>query len=217
VKILLLTLIIAIQIITIKFGHISLNCQYLGLMSRTNEQLLSESMYYISCKGDDSTSFFDLRDDYINFLTRYQNTLSPLSDTFAYCLTPSQIHLLVRFKNARLAAKTNRAFKTLSVEQMKRQNLENLKRVLPSKAIKYLSIKEVTKVENHKDVIHLIHAKPVSGGFIKTMSRWEFSSYRAYITGKTDTINREEGLNWFGGTEEFLQFHRNHKLSSFQI
>lgn len=186
-------------------------------MNRTNDHLSPDGMYFISCKEDDYHPIFEERDDYINFLNNYNKALRPIADTFAYCLTATSIQLLVRFKDAKSLMKKHNPSKKLSSKEISAHNLETLKRVLPSKAIKLLSVKEVTKTEYHKNVVHLIHAVPVSNGFIRTMSRWEFSSYRAYVTGKTDTINREEGLNWFGGAEAFLKFHRTHKTSNFSI
>lgn len=193
-------------------SYLFLTVNLLRLMNRINNQLMPGGMYYVSCNGEDNNPFFDLREDYIQFLKEHQKILQPYSDTFAYCLTPSQIFLLVRFKDSTTLVKTHRAFKTMTAEDIAIKNLDSLKRILPSKSIKFLSITEVDSTESNKDFVHLIHAKPVSEGFIRTMSRWEFSSYRAYITGKNDTINREEGLNWFGGTEEFLHFHRTQKL-----
>ncbi len=167
--------------------------------------LLPDEMYYITCQRED-IPFFEERDDYVEFLNNYQTELAPYVDTFAYCLTSHSIYLLIRFRSP---TKLNGASK--AQQQLANYNFDLLRKVLPEVATEAIECKPVPQPAQQRDTIHLIHNVPVEEGFIKSMSRWEFSSYRGYITGKAENINREEGLTWFGGAEGFLKFHRKNK------
>ncbi len=62
-------------------------------------------------------------------------------------------------------------------------------------------------------LILYIHHNPIHHKFVQEYADWEFSSYRI-ISGDLETFNRRaEVLDWFGGKDEFIEFHwLNRKL-----
>ncbi len=58
-------------------------------------------------------------------------------------------------------------------------------------------------------LIHYIHFNPQKHGFTNDFRAYPHSSYQIIILDKPTTIQREITLKWFGGKEEFVQFHKN--------
>ena len=60
-------------------------------------------------------------------------------------------------------------------------------------------------------LIVYIHANPVVAGLCSSFGDWTYSSYRAILSQKATAIQREAVLNWFGGQEDFMAFHREYQ------
>lgn len=58
------------------------------------------------------------------------------------------------------------------------------------------------------NMIRYIHFNPVIHGFTNTSFQWKFSSIHAYFSDKRSIIRRPEVIEWFGGCEEFKNFHQ---------
>lgn len=54
--------------------------------------------YHIYNRGNNRENLFREEDNYRYFLDRYFHYLSPVVDTFAYCLLKNHFHLLIRVK-----------------------------------------------------------------------------------------------------------------------
>lgn len=55
-------------------------------------------------------------------------------------------------------------------------------------------------------------------GFCKAASEWDYSSYNSIISvNKTSKIERNTIFNWFGGIEEFVEFHKKEKFIDLEI
>lgn len=156
-------------------------------------------IFYISCTREENDIFAE-RKSYTSFLEKIREALGEESDILAYALLPVQMHLLVAFAPGGTGLES-----ALSV----------LKTLLPHACpVQNFEVKKIPTSEL-KEFIWFVHAKPVSEGFVRIMSRWEFSSYRAYIIGNLDLINRTKVLQLFDNNiENFMVYHRTHKLST---
>ena len=61
--------------------------------------LSSENYYHIYNHTNGSDNLFLNSENYRYFLQRYATFISPIADTFAYCLMPNHIHFLIRIKS----------------------------------------------------------------------------------------------------------------------
>jgi len=62
------------------------------------EKLLPGNMYHIYNKGNNKENLFIGEKNYFYFLNLWRKHISPLADTFAYCLLKNHFHFLIRIK-----------------------------------------------------------------------------------------------------------------------
>jgi REP element-mobilizing transposase RayT len=74
--------------------------------------------YHIYNHANGSENLFLNEDNYNFFLKKYSSYIRPVADTFAYCLMPNHIHVLVRIKE--INEKTSEVFKTSDVLNLRR-------------------------------------------------------------------------------------------------
>ena len=60
-------------------------------------------------------------------------------------------------------------------------------------------------------LIQYIHHNPIHHKFVTEYSVWKYSSYNDIISDHPTKIKRKEILEWFGGREEFIDFHELNK------
>ncbi|NBC05424.1 MAG: hypothetical protein GVY20_17195 [Bacteroidetes bacterium] len=58
------------------------------------------------------------------------------------------------------------------------------------------------------NMIRYIHFNPVLHEFVNRPTDWKFSSIHTLLSEKKTLIDRDFVLDWFGGTENFRQFHQ---------
>lgn len=58
-------------------------------------------------------------------------------------------------------------------------------------------------------LINYIHRNPVHHQFCKSVEDWNYSSYNSIISiNKNSKLERNAVFDWFGGIEEFIEFHK---------
>ena len=72
--------------------------------------------------------------------------------------------------------------------------------------------RELLEGENEiKQCIIDIHCKPVHQKFVNKANDWKYASYTAFLSDKPTKLRRDEVLDMFNGTENFIYCH-NQKL-----
>lgn len=187
-----------------------------------------DKYYHIYNRGNNKEEIFKSKDNYEFFLEKWYRYIAPFSDTLAYCLMPNHFHFLIQVKsnstlnltklqrlgkvdevqetqidvNAILEEQFKRLFMSYALAFNKQQNRsgslfqKRFKRILVS------SNSYLTKI------IHYIHHNPIHHSFVKKYHLWRFSSYNALVSSNQTRIARDEVLNWFGGKDVFIEFHK---------
>lgn len=60
-------------------------------------------------------------------------------------------------------------------------------------------------------LVYYIHMNPVKHRILPSFFHYRWSSYLSFLSTYGSTIKKEEVLEWFGGLEEFIQFHQGKK------
>lgn len=56
-------------------------------------------------------------------------------------------------------------------------------------------------------LVNYIHFNPVEHGFVNRPSEWKYSSFNAIISKKQTLVKRDDVLEWFGGSGNFMNNH----------
>jgi len=180
-------------------------------------------MYHIWTHANGNENLFRSDENYRYFLEKYALHVYPVVETFAYCLMPNHIHLMVRVREEE---------EVLAFLRLKKPNLQGFQNLGGLISQQFSNLfnaysKAYNKKYNRKGslfipnfnrkliqseayftrLITYIHNNPVYHGFVKDVNDWPHSSWHAYVLDKTTKINKTEGLKWFGGREAFEALH----------
>lgn len=68
--------------------------------------------------------------------------------------------------------------------------------------------KEVTSEDYFSRLIFYIHFNPQHHGLLADFSEWPHSSYHTVLSTSKTALQRNEVLEWFGGSEAYKAFHQ---------
>jgi len=186
-------------------------------------------MYHIWTHANGDDNLFREEQNYIYFIDKYSYHIEPVAETFAYCLMPNHLHLMVRVKKesevleflrVKKSNLTLQGFETLGgFSNVISRQFSHLFNGYSQAFNKLYNRKGSLFIPNFKRklidseiyfgiLIAYIHNNPVHHGFTSTPGQWPHSSWHAYLLKKMTRLRREEGMGWFGGRDEFLRAHR---------
>ncbi|MEI7596924.1 MAG: hypothetical protein WCK02_14335 [Bacteroidota bacterium] len=135
-------------------------------------------------------------------------------ETYAFCLLPNHFHLLVRVKEAgatpheeaTLLANAGTQFHRLFTSYAKAINKrENRVGSLFQRPFKRIQINSTDYLSN---LVYYIHSNPQNHGIIDDFRQYPWSSYNGIIAGKPTKLQKDSVMNWFGGKEDYIDFHK---------
>ena len=200
---------------------------------KKNIDIFYEGLFYhIYNRTNNKELLFRNDSDRIFFLQRFVEYLSPFVDTYSYILLDNHFHFLIRVKtlerfiqvidqkNDKSLDKAGKMFleekdinKFLSKQfsnfftsySMRFNNKWDRNGILFQRPFHRLEISN----ENHLTyLIYYIHRNLDKHKIRIPYYEYEWSSYKV-ITSKTETlIQRNEVLEFFGGTHPFIEFHK---------
>lgn len=181
--------------------------------------LLPGEKYHILSRAVGREQLFTSEENYRFFLERYKKNISPIADTYSYCLLPNHFHMLIEIKEEKaintfagtiLAADqfpviVMRQFSKLLNSYAKAYNKANSRK--GALFIDFLRRVPVKNDEQFGATIFYINKNPVLHGYCKKMGDWKWSSYNAMFTQMPTMLLRKEILDWFNGIESFMDYH----------
>ncbi|MCB9350139.1 MAG: transposase [Lewinellaceae bacterium] len=199
-------------------------------------ELHADNIYHIYNRTNNRELLFQSDDDRKFFLKRYQKYISPCADTYAFSLLPNHFHFLIKVKNQgeiiawienlnlKDRTKTQKALLTADIESRTvHKVLENqFLRLFTSYAVVFndrhqrdgnLFNRPFKRIEVENEgyftyLIYYIHFNPQKHGIVSDFTSYYWSSYRIFLSSAPTHLFRKEVLEWFGGLEAFIQFHR---------
>lgn len=199
-------------------------------MGNNREPFEPNTIYHVFNHGNAEDLIFREDTNYGFFLKRFQNYISPIADTYAYCLMPNHFHLMVRIKNREELVEffNNKNPQGIgNPEGLKKNNLSNLishqfGTLLNSYTKSYNKYysrrgslfinttkrKPITNRVYFTQLICYIHQNPIKHEFVDEITNWPYSSYHSLLSDKPTTLKRKEVLSWFGGRETFIEVHK---------
>ena len=188
-----------------------------------------ESVYHIYNRAHGAEYLFLNDGNYRFFLQGYRQYISPIADTFCYCLMPNHFHLMLRIKSRKEVTSFFES-KDRNIREASSENPANLEKLLSKQFSNWLNsyakafnkqqqrvgglfmrpTKRI-KVKDHRQftkLIHYIHFNPVKAGLCSSIEAWEFSSYNSILSKSPSIIDSGEVLEWFDGVQNFLHVHQ---------
>ena len=168
--------------------------------------------------------------DYKNFLAKFDTYFGDYFKVYAYCLIPNHFHFLVKVKSSKECIDTIRNEKTKkSISFIEGECTlhdflaDQLRRLFSSIGLSYNSkykrrgplfsprSKRVS-IDNDVKFTYLlayIHHNPIHHRLVSNYSEWKYSSYNVYSPELHTKINKEEVIDWIGGTDIFYELHKD--------
>jgi putative transposase len=184
--------------------------------------LLTSKHYHIYNRANGSENLFIEERNYDFFLKRWAYYISPIADTYAWCLMPNHFHFLVKIKEEDLVIKNLQGFaKQKAVQNLEgflakeiSQQFSNLfnsytksfNKVYNRKGSLFIprfKHKEIKTEDYLKQVLLYIHNNPVHHSFTSNALDWKYSSIHSYL--KNSNENTKELIGFFGSTEEYIK------------
>ncbi len=194
---------------------------------KTNiEPLQANSYYHIYNRGINGENIFKEERNYTYFLQKYSQFVSPVAETYAYCLMKNHFHLLVRtrseeevkFLENNLVKNAEKPFHWLlsnafasffkSYAQSINKSHKRTGRLFeePFRRI------WVDKDEYLTELIYYIHHNPEKHGFVNDFRKYPHSSFQSHLLTAPTKLQRDDVLKWFGGRDEFEKFHSRYDV-----
>ena len=168
--------------------------------------------YHIYNRGINRENLFLEERNYRYFLQLYARHISPIADTYAYCLLRNHFHLLVRIKepsdleDPSTAKQPSRHFSNLFNAYAKAFNRSQDR--TGSLFQRPFGRIEVTSDAYFAWLVVYIHHNPEKHGFVDDFRDWPYSSYHAHLSEQPTRLQREEVLGWFDGPQGFAMAHQ---------
>ncbi len=192
---------------------------------------LPDTYYHLYNHANGDENLFRTEDNYLYFLHKYSQYLSPILDTYSYCLMPNHFHFLVYIKSE---GELIEFFKNNTKNSLDFENLYTVSDIVNKRVNQQFSNflnayakaynkmfarkgavfrtnikrKPVNNINYFTKLIHYIHSNPVHHGFVDNINDWRFSSYQTLCSTKDTKIERNKVLTWFGGERLFREFHQ---------
>jgi REP element-mobilizing transposase RayT len=195
-------------------------------MSQPRLPLEPGQAYHIWTHANGRENLFRSSENYRYFLEKYSQYVYPMAKTFAYCLMPNHLHLMIRVRGeeeilealgkkkkdqdltgfGNLSGLVSLQFSHLFNAYSKAYNkLYKRRGALFERAFHR---KHINSEAYFTRLITYIHNNPVYHGFVKNTYDWPHSSWHAYVLDKVTKINKTEGIEWFGSKEIFEAQHQ---------
>jgi len=171
--------------------------------------------YHIYNRGINSDLLFKEHANYEYFLRLYDFHITPMAETFAWCLMNNHFHFLVRIKDYAENTSTNNIFPSKSFSNLfnaytKGFNSKN-KRHGPLFERPFRR-KEITTEQYLLNAILYIHNNPVNHKVCKHPAQYPWSSYISCITEIPIKIERSKVISYFDDLENFKYVHEQNKF-----
>lgn len=166
----------------------------------------SGGYYHVWTHANGTENIFREQENYFFFLSKYASYLFPVVRTFAYCLMPNHIHLLIQVREIS-AVSASKAFSNLLNSYCQAYNKKYHRK--GSLFMSNLKRKKIDSDSYFTRCVTYIHQNPAHHGFVKDFSKWPYSSWKAFFSEKQTHLEKEKVLEWFGGKEAMLADHKS--------
>lgn len=175
--------------------------------------------YHIFNRGVNGAPIFFEERNYEYFLRLYKKQVTPVADTFAFCLLKNHFHFVLKIKEASTIAEAPGA-EVLQIDPSQQfSNFFNGYSKSINKAYgrtgalfeRAFERIEVPSERYFYQLILYIHLNPQKHGVVKDYQTYPHSSYNAFLSDQPTFLQRGSVLELFGSWEGFRRAHTLYK------
>ena len=215
-------------------------------MQNKLEILQPDTFYHIYNRANGNEQLFLSDENYLFFLRKYKEYISPICHSYCYCLMPNHFHFLVEVKSTKeledyfnqktplsitlqgLATdelETFPKFKTLEMLISKQfsnffscytQAFNKQQNRMGSLFMKNFKRKKITDTKYLMQLVQYIHRNPLEANLCNELHLWNYSSYGSLLSNKETLLMRNQVLEWFNDVQNFEYVHKL-SLTNFEI
>jgi putative transposase len=171
-------------------------------------------VYHIYNHAVGSDKLFLSVNNFSYFLKRYIFFISPIAETYAFCLLSNHIHFLVEIKE-QIDIPTGSKYSDVQFVAKQFSNLFSSYTQAFNKRHRrfgnlFISNFQRIKIESDEYLTHAIkyiNLNPVRHRIVEHPWQWEFSSYNGVCSKNQTFLAKEKVLRWFGNVEAFKRYH----------
>jgi REP element-mobilizing transposase RayT len=201
------------------------------------QPLIPDTSYHIFNHANGFENVFREDENFRYFLEKYRLYITPVAETYAYCLMPNHFHLVIRIRKREVIEKQIQSKSTFSkvlnfgkgefkfnddeiAKYLSKQfanffscytqSFNKRYKRMGSLFIKNFKREMIMDKTNFFNVIIYTHRNPVHHGFCSMYSDWGYSSYNEIRQQESEVVEVEKLLKSFGGLKNFEEIHYKH-------
>ena len=211
-------------------------------MQNKLEVLQPDTFYHIYNRANGSEKLFITDENYVFFLRKYKEYISPICHTYCYCLMPNHFHFLIQIKSEdelelyfnekTSSSSTLQGFKTLeglakqnSISKLLTQQFSHLFNTYTQafnkqngrKGSLFMHPYKRKKINDTSYLLQLvkyIHYNPVEAKLANELYEWKFSSYSSLISKTPTLLKRDNVLDWYHDLANFEFVHKTNPVDN---
>jgi putative transposase len=176
---------------------------------KQKQPLCPDRYYHIYNRGNNKDKLFYHSGDYLFFLGKYKEYVSPYADTYSFCLLPNHFHFLIKTRDELSGSKSvvpNQLRKLFICYANRINSMQKRTGGLFTKNYQRIEVQDEAYMT---ELINYIHKNPVKHGIQNNWEVYLYSSYRIILSESKTNLNREDVFRWFGGRQEFINYHNS--------
>ncbi len=199
-------------------GCLNETCQVLFLynqiMPTDIPPIVQGNFYHIYNRGNNRENIFPQKRNYAYFLDLWWKHISPIAETWAYCLLRNHFHATVYIKKSsdlsgldkKKSKDPSQYFSNFFNAYSRGLNIATQRTgALFERPFKRIPINN----ENYlMRLIIYIHQNPQKHGFVIDFKDWNYSSYNSIIGNNPTRLQRDKVQHLFGSREDFIRIHQ---------
>ena len=168
--------------------------------------LLIDEFYHVYNRGNNKQPIFFKKNNYLFFLRKIREQLSPCSNIINYCLMPTHFHIIIQANEKSISERKSFGGKPMQefayrvgmllssyTQAINIQNNTTGSLFQQKTKAKILSEEVEGIIQNYlENCFFYVHNNPFEAGLVASLHDWLYSSYLDYIGKRNDTLCDKE-------------------------
>jgi REP element-mobilizing transposase RayT len=193
-------------------------------MKSFTDEIMPGACYHIYARGINGERLFPEPRNYGYFLNRFAHWVSPIADTFAYCLLPDHVHAAVRIRPApeilgrlpRLVRHSAPEIVSMQIGHLFNGYAQAINKARQRRGNLFetpFRRRPVLSASLFCQLVVNIHRDAERHGLVRDFRSYPHSSYASLLSEGSSRLMRQEVFEAFGGRDNFLAAHHDARFA----